>query len=171
MTGIPTVLYSYIDGLKAHDVNRIAATVSDDLAFVTPARTLNKEQFLAMLRALYAGFPDWSYDHDEPEVRGDAIAVRWRQGGTHAGTFAWPGLEPVPATGRAVQIPEHFFFYRVEGDVLVEIRPEPVPGGAPGASWSRSGSIDRPSRSAHHPPAALLPAVRPPDLLNHEKHE
>ena len=50
MTAIPAVLDSYIEGLKAHDVNRIAATVSDDLAFVTPARTLNKEQFLAMLR-------------------------------------------------------------------------------------------------------------------------
>jgi predicted ester cyclase len=131
MTGIPAVLHSYIDGLKAHDVDRIAGTVSDDLAFVTPARTLNKEQFLRMLRALYAGFPDWRYDHDEPEIRGDVIAVRWRQGGTHTGTFAFPGLEPIPATGKAVQIPEHHFFYRVRGGVLVEIRPEPVTGGAP----------------------------------------
>jgi hypothetical protein len=84
-----------------------------------------------MLRALYAGFPDWHYDHDEPEHRGDVIAVRWRQGGTHTGTFAWPGLEPIPATGRSVMIPEHFFFYRVRGGELVEIRPDPVPGGAP----------------------------------------
>ena len=30
-----------------------------------------------------------------------------------------------------MRIPEHFFFYRVRGDMLVEIRPEPVPGGAP----------------------------------------
>ena len=131
MTEIPAVMSSYIRGLETHDVNRIANTVSDQVAFVTPARVLNKEQFLEMLRALYAGFPDWHYDHDEPERRGDAIAIRWRQGGTHTGTFAWPGLEPVPATGRAVRIPEHFFFYRVEGDLLVEIRPEPVPGGAP----------------------------------------
>ena len=59
------------------------------------------------------------------------IAVKWRQGGTHTGTFAWPGLEPISATGRAVRVPEQFFFYSVRGDVLVEIRPEPVPGGAP----------------------------------------
>jgi predicted ester cyclase len=144
MTAIPTVLESYIEGLKAHDVDRIAATVSDDLAFVTPARTLDKRQFLAMLRALYAGFPDWHYDHDEPERRGDVIAVKWRQGGTHTGTFAWPGLEPVPATGRAVRIPEHFFFYRVRGDVLVEIRPEPVPGGAPLGILEQIGG-ERPS--------------------------
>jgi predicted ester cyclase len=131
MTGIPTVMDSYIKGLETHDVDRIAAAVADDLAFVTPTRTLNKEEFLQMLRALYAGFPDWHYDRDEPERRGDVIAIKWRQGGTHTGTFAWPGLEPVPATGRSVTIPEHFFFYRLQGGRLIEIRPELVPGGAP----------------------------------------
>jgi predicted ester cyclase len=131
MTEIPAVMNLYIEGLKAHDVDRITVAVSDDLAFVAPDRTLNKTQFLELLRALYTGFPDWHYDHDEPELRGDLIAVRWRQGGTHTGTFAWPGLEPILATGRVVKIPEHFFFYRVRDRVLVEIRPEPIPGGAP----------------------------------------
>ena len=51
MSDIPTALTSYIAGLKAHDVDRIAAAVADDLAFITPARTLNKGQFLEMLRA------------------------------------------------------------------------------------------------------------------------
>jgi predicted ester cyclase len=131
MTEVPAVLRTYIDGLKAHDVDAIADTVSDDLAFVTPARTLDKGQFLQMLRALYAGFPGWHYDHDEPEWREDVIAVKWRQGGTHTGTFALPGLAPVAATFKRVTIPEHHFFYRVRGDKIVEIRPEAVPGGAP----------------------------------------
>jgi predicted ester cyclase len=128
---IPDVLYQYMDGLKSHDVERIAAAVADDLAFVTPSATLNRTQFLQMLRALYAGFPNWQYEHDEPELRGEVIAVRWRQGGTHTGTFALPGLPPVPATGRQVTIPPHYFFYRVRADRIVEIRPEPVAGGAP----------------------------------------
>jgi predicted ester cyclase len=136
---VPAVLGDYIDGLEAHDVERIAGTVSDDLAFVTPMAVLGKGPFLQMLRALYAGFPDWHYDHDSPELRGGAIAVRWRQGGTHTGTFALPGLAPVPATGRVVQIPEHYFFYRVRGDRVVEVRPEPVPGGAPGGILEQIG--------------------------------
>lgn len=131
MIEIPAVLRTYIDALKGHDVDAIAGTVSDDLAFVTPARTLDRDQFLQMLRALYAGFPDWHYDHDEPEWRGDVIAIKWRQGGTHTGVFALPGLVPVLATGKRVTIPPHHFFYRVRGDKIVEIRPEPVPGGAP----------------------------------------
>jgi predicted ester cyclase len=131
MTEIPIVLRRYMEALKTHDVDGIATTISDRLAVVTATATLNKEQFLRMLRALYTAFPDWQYDHDEPETRADLIAVRWRQGGTHTATFALPGLTPVLATGRQVKIPEHYFFYRVCSDKIVEIRPEPVPGGAP----------------------------------------
>lgn len=84
-----------------------------------------------MTKALYSGFPDWYYDH-EPELRTDGvIAVEWRQGGTHTAELHLPGFPVVPATFRRVQILEHYFFYRVQGDRLVEIRPEPVPGGAP----------------------------------------
>ena len=131
MNEIPEVLRTYIAGLKAHDVDAIADTVAADLAFVSPTRTLDRNQFLQMLRALYAAFPDWGYDHDEPEWQDDMLAVRWRQGGTHTGTFALPGLDPIPATSRRVTIPAHHFYYRVRGGEIVEIRPEPVPGGAP----------------------------------------
>jgi len=61
---VPAVLQRYIDGLKAHDVDTIAGTVADDLAFVAATRTLDKPTFLSMLRALYTGFPDWNYDYD-----------------------------------------------------------------------------------------------------------
>jgi predicted ester cyclase len=131
MNELPAVLRNYLDGLKTHDVDKIGRAVADDLAFVTVERTLTKDQFLSMLRALYAGFPDWHYDHDAPEFRQEVIAVKFRQGGSHTGTFALPGLPPLPASGKRVLIPEHYFFYKLRGDRIVEIRPEPVPGGAP----------------------------------------
>ena len=144
ISAIPPVIWTYIDGLKQHDVAGIAATVSDDLAFVTQTKTLTREQFLQMLRALYAGFPDWHYDHDPPELRGEIIAVKWRQGGTHSGTFALPGIEPVPATGKRVQIPAHYFFYNVRGDRIVEIRPEAMRGGAPAGILEQIGVTSPP---------------------------
>lgn len=144
MNELPAVLARYIEGLKAHDLDAIARTVAGDVAFVTLPDTLTKAQFLDMLRALYTGFPDWHYEHDDPEFRGDVIAVNYRQGGTHTGTFAMPGLAPIKASGKVVRIPEHYFFYKLRGHEIVEIRPEPVPGGAPlgileqlGASWPR----------------------------------
>ena len=129
---IPPVLWIYIEGLKAHDVDGIAETVSDDLDFVTPTKTLTRDQFLQMLRALYAAFPDWHYENDPPELRGEGVAVKWRQGGTHTGTFALPDFKPVPPTGRRVQIPEQYFFYAVRGGKIARIRPDAVRGGAPG---------------------------------------
>jgi len=128
---VPSVLLTYIEGLKAHDVRKVADTVSDDLAFVSATRTLNKAEFLRMLGALYTGFPDWHYNHDAPEWHGDLLAVKWRQGGTHEGVFAMPGMDPVAPTGRKVRIPEHYFFYRVAAERIVMIRPEVVAGGAP----------------------------------------
>lgn len=144
MNAVPECLLTYMQGLHCHDVERIAGTVADDLAFVTPTATLNKNQFLQMLRALYAGFPDWHYDHGEPEVRGEMIAVKWRQGGTHTGTFVLPGSAPILATGKQVQIPEHHFFYRLRDDKIVEIRPEPVPGGAPRGILEQIGVLAPP---------------------------
>ena len=138
---IPGFFYSYIEGLRTHDVEKIASTVADDLRFVTATTTLNKQQFLAMLRALYAAFPDWHYDHDVPEVRASVIAVRWRQGGTHLGTLALPGITPVAATGIKVVIPEQYFYYKVDERRIIEIRPEPIPGGAPGGILQQIGVL------------------------------
>jgi predicted ester cyclase len=139
MNEIPPVIRAYISALQSHNVEQIAQAVADDLAFVTVSRSLNKDQFLQMLRALYAGFPDWHYHHDEPRWEEDVIAVKWRQGGTHTAELWLPGFPPVPATGRTVSIPEHDFYYRVRGSHIVQIRPEPVAGGAPGGIFEQIG--------------------------------
>jgi len=127
----PAVLLRYVDGLQTHDVDKIAGTVADDLVFISATRRLDKPQFLAMLRALYTGFPDWSYACDGVELNDGVYAIKWRQGGTHTGTWSLAGMAPIPPTGKPVRIPEHYFFYRIRGDQIVEIRPDPVPGGAP----------------------------------------
>jgi hypothetical protein len=152
---IPLVIDRYIEGLKAHDVDRVAGTVADGLAFVTPARSMTKAQFLAFLRALYAGFPDWRYDHDPPRLLPDGgFAVRWRQGGTHTEALALPGFAAVSATGRTVAIPEHDFFYKVAGDLLIEIRPDPVSGGAPPGIFEQIG-VEVPPLCATPQPAPI----------------
>jgi predicted ester cyclase len=140
---VPAVLERYIDGLKAHDLDTIAGTVADDLAFVAATRTLDKPAFLSMLRALYTAFPDWNYDYDGVEVHDGVYAVKWRQQGTHLGSWTLMGMVPIPATGRPVRIPEHYFFYKIRDGRIVEIRPDPVPGGAPRGILQQIG-VDAP---------------------------
>ncbi|MCU0869452.1 MAG: nuclear transport factor 2 family protein [Burkholderiales bacterium] len=136
---IPAIFHAYVAGLKAHDVTAIAATMRDDLRVESGGRVLSKAEFVPFLRALYAGFPDWTYDHDPIAHDGDLLAITWRQSGHHRGTFAWPGLPAVPATGRFVRIPEQVFRYRCEPDGLVLIRPDPIEGGAPGGILRQIG--------------------------------
>ncbi|MGD8478008.1 MAG: ester cyclase, partial [Burkholderiales bacterium] len=110
---IPAVLDEYISGLINHDVAAVARTVAEDLLFISATRILGKPQFLDLLSALYAGFPDWIYEYTEIEDRGQQnYAIKWHQGGTHTGTWAMPGMQPLPATGKHVRIPPHYFFYR-----------------------------------------------------------
>jgi predicted ester cyclase len=140
---IPPALMTYMDGLKNHDVAKVAEVVAEDLVFVSAGRRLNRAQFLEMLRALYRAFPDWRYEHTEPSQRGDEFVVRWRQGGTHLATWRMPGLPPLEATGRTVRIPAQDFFYTIQEDLLVKIRPDPIPGGAPLGILQQLG-VDKP---------------------------
>ncbi len=128
----PQILVDYVSALVGHDLTKIAATLSDDLMFVSTTRILDKQQFVAMLNALYAGFPDWDHGYDEIEDRGEGhYAIKWHQSGTHTGAWIMPGMQPIAPTGKRVEIPPQTFFYRVADNKLVLIFPEPIVGGAP----------------------------------------
>ena len=55
---IPPVLLTYVDGLRTHDIAKIAGTMAPELKFISATRVLDKEPALKMLTALYTGFPD-----------------------------------------------------------------------------------------------------------------
>jgi hypothetical protein len=133
-------LASYVEGLKSHDVAAIDKSLSENVKFVTSVKTMGKPAILEFLTALYTGFPDWSYDHDDPVQEGDgSYSILWRQGGTHQATLDLPGFETVAATGKTVVIPKQRSFYRIGSEGLTEIRPDPVPGGAPGGIFEQIG--------------------------------
>ena len=140
MTDIPSALTEYMEGLRTHNIARIGASLSSVVKFVTPVRSMGKAQTLGFLSALYAGFPDWHYDKDPPETPEPGVwQVKWRQGGRHTAALVLPGFPAVPATGREVTIPEHYFYYGVKDNMMVEIRPDPVPGGAPRGIFEQIG--------------------------------
>lgn len=129
---IPAALKEYVAGLETHDVDKIATTVSHELLFISATRILDKSGFLAMLNALYTAFPDWHYEHEGIEDRGQGnYAIKWHQSGTHTGTWKLAGMALIAPTGKWVRIPPHYFYYRVAGNQLTIIFPEPIVGGAP----------------------------------------
>ena len=139
-TVIPEALLTYMEDLKTHDLDLIGSTFAHYIRFVTPTRTIRREQILDFLAALYRGFPDWTYRHDDPvKIDEENYKVKWRQSGTHTGRIEFRGFLPVDPTHRFVRIPEHFFYYRVENNQLTEIKPDPIPGGAPAGIFQQIG--------------------------------
>ncbi len=137
---IPPSLELYMTGLRTHDIMLIGASFAPDIRFVTPVRTMGHNNILSFLDALYRAFPDWSYDNNPPFQREDGMfGVLWRQGGTHTGRIQFSGFPGVDATGRSVVIPPHHFYYSVDEEGLHEIRPDPVPGGAPRGIFEQIG--------------------------------
>ena len=136
----PAALIHYMDGLRAHDVEQIASTFADEIRFVTPVKSMGRHEIVAFLAALYRGFPDWAYENEPPRrLKDGSWAVRWKQGGKHTGRLEFAGFPGVDPTWRKVEIPEHDFFYRLEHGKLVEIRPDPIPGGAPRGIFEQIG--------------------------------
>ena len=64
-----------------------------------------------------------------------------------------PGMDPIPATGIRVRIPDQRFYYRIEGDRLTVIRPDPVEGGgaAGDPAADRGGNCRRFRATLLHP--------------------
>ena len=79
---IPSALLTYIEGLKSHNVELIGSTFAEEIQFITPVKSMDKNQILEFLSALYRGFPDWTYQHDPALIQENGTyAVNWRQGG------------------------------------------------------------------------------------------
>jgi hypothetical protein len=143
MKHVPQVLLAYMCGLESLDVAKVASTLAEEVEIILPTRKLSKKAFLSYLTALYAAFPDWRYQHDEPEIHADGIiAIRWSQGGTHLEKWVLPGSSPIVPTGKAIQIPLQLFMYRLAHDKIIEIRPEPIQGGVPQAIFEQIGATD-----------------------------
>ena len=140
MNQLPPVLLTYINGLESRDVAKIANALAEEIEVVLANGTLSKRAFLAYLTALYAAFPDWRYQHDEPTTLQDgSISIRWTQDGTHTENWVLAGSAPIAPTGKTIQIPKQLFLYRLAGEKIVEIRPESIAGGVPAAIFAQLG--------------------------------
>ena len=86
-------------------------------SFYTSPLNVNDEPWApdkvtAQFKPLVAAFPDWHWELRNLSIDGDYLALHFRVGGTHKGTFQ--GIEP---TGRRVTTTQ-FTLYRLNGDGL-----------------------------------------------------
>lgn len=108
MSGSADPVKRMIAYLEAKDASQAAGYMCDDFQFSGfGSDPLNKEQFVALMRALFAAIPDWSYRPRELRSDGDSVRFRSQVLGTHTGMLVGlnPGMPPIPATGAKIELP------------------------------------------------------------------
>jgi len=109
------VVRCFYEGMNAHDLSAANLFAEDvvhhnPLPGSPPGREGNKRT----MQAIFAAFPDWSVEVEDVLARGDKVAVRTVQRGTHEGELF--GIAP---TGRHVEF-SAMAVYRLEGGLIAE---------------------------------------------------
>lgn len=123
---------AFIDALE-RDPDEAAGYLVDGFTFTgaVPA-PLSKGEFLAFARVVQRAFPDWHYDVRDVVEDRESVRAKVQLSGTQQGELALPYAEPIPPTGRRVDLPQETLEFTFDGAKISRLRlAELVDGGAP----------------------------------------
>ena len=118
MTAPRDVAQTYFHAWNNHDANSIAATFAEGGTYSDPTTKgpLTGPAIGAYADALWAAFPDLSFEIVSVTESGNLISAEWIMRGTNTGSF-----NGLPPTGRTIELPGADFL-RVEGDKLRSVQ-------------------------------------------------
>lgn len=119
---------------EANDADALSPLVAEDFTMTGPTpQPLGKAEFIGFMHILLAAFPDFAFNVSRFEEDGETVIAYSHITGTHTGTFALPGLPPIPATGKKVVLPQEVQAYTVKNDQLQSLVTDARPdAGVPG---------------------------------------
>jgi predicted ester cyclase len=118
--------------LEAKDVAQAVRYIHDDFQFSGfGSDPLNRDQFVSLMKALFAAIPDWSYHPRELRDEGDTVRFKTQVTGTHTGMLAGlqPGMAPVAATGKKIDLPQDKLECTVRDGKVSTMKAETPAGG------------------------------------------
>jgi hypothetical protein len=153
---IKEITSKVLDALEKGDIKSSASYYADNLTFSGPVpMPLNKTQFLDLMTKVTTGVPDWKFNKHDLRVEGQTVIVPVQVTGTQTRTLPglMPGMPDLPATNRSFRIPPEVIRVTFQGDRVVDIHVDPVPGGGIpgmleqlGVPVPVTGKTDKPSK-------------------------
>lgn len=118
MTAPREVAQLYFDAWNRRDANAIFATFAANGTYTDPTTRgpLSGPAIGVYAEALWAAFPDLSFEIVSVSESGNLISAEWIMRGTNTGSF-----NGLPPTGRAIELPGADFI-RVEGDKIRSVQ-------------------------------------------------
>ena len=122
--------------LDAGDMAKARGLLADDFQISGPfPEPLSREQWLGMHATLKAAFPDWSFNLNKIEDRGNSAVAYYHITGTHKGALdlSAMGMPVIPATSKNIKLPaEHAEMDIQDGKVVSMVVHGDEGGGLPG---------------------------------------
>ncbi|MHB0868017.1 MAG: ester cyclase [Chloroflexota bacterium] len=126
------IVKQFVAALESGDVDRAASYLSDDFAFegLTPV-AMPSWQYLDVQRGLLVAFPDWSFNLRDVREEAGLIKATAHITGTQKRDLVvpLPDLPALPATGKAISLPDETQIFTVRGSKIAAIRVLVVPNG------------------------------------------
>ncbi len=123
---------TFMTALQSGDLELAASVMIDDFTLIgfTP-EALSGREFLALQSDLLAGMPDFSYHLSAVQQEDGRVRALIQITGTQRNdlTLAPLGLQTIPATGLAVDLPQVPVEYSVVNGRVAKMALETVPGG------------------------------------------
>lgn len=125
------IFAQYTAALERGDLEAVAALLHEDFRLEgVDIDGVGKSEFIAAMKAQLDAFPDYSENPtDVEEIGDDVVQFVAHVTGTQRGTFHFPGLPPIPPTGRTVRLPREPAWVHVLDDRMLVYHVAPVPGG------------------------------------------
>ena len=132
--------------IEARDFDGFARFAADDFTIHDPTlpRDLNRAAFVAQMTAILGAFPDWKYVIQSITTQDNQVTAVLCAVATHSAPLQLPGMPPIPATNKAVNVPDRFIFTIKDGKISRLTVDSPPNGGA--AEMLRQLGITLPSR-------------------------
>jgi predicted ester cyclase len=126
------IVKTFISALQSGNIEVAAGQMADN--FVGTGLTtqpLDKGMFLAMQSRLKDAMPDFSYNLHDLHEQDDKVDAFIHMSGTNTNDLELPmfGIPLIRATGLVIDLAEVHSEYILQGDRIVEMRVDDVPGG------------------------------------------
>jgi ketosteroid isomerase-like protein len=127
---------------EAGDTATLATLYTDDFLFSGPVpQPMDKTTFLHFIRTLHTAIPDFTFHPRDWREEGDRVYATADITGTHTGTLAViPDVPPVPATGKAIRLPNEQFVFTVRNGQAARWEVTIPPGGGVPGIYAQVGA-------------------------------
>jgi len=131
------VVKAYHRGIEQGDWSLVDECLADTFVFSGPTvQPLSKRALISSMKALWAAFPDLSFNLRITEDHGNRIKGVVNITGTHTGTMIPPFPDrfmSIPPTGKRISLVDEPCIYVLEGNKIIRQEVEPRrEGGWPG---------------------------------------